>query len=347
MSDELKRLHNGSKIEQPLIMHSGHVHPKAETPADTVFSRFIQKVGQIFNRTQPVNKSQLGGRIKEMQTMADSVLNELLDFKKRIKKSINHNLYSLAAAIIDPIIKEAERVPHGIDSMDNTAHQVKIFSKYVDSIEKAKLWAEIGTVNTDLESLEQALIKQIATEFLMRIDRDIQVIQDYLNLALSAFEMSPSLENEIKEKLMPDLSPKIIALQQLKAIPKQFSIESFLQWRSHSDHEREAIFGTALHIIDEFSDEFLPSPRVEKESDHSDTLLYELYLLETKIKKIDQEIKKGRKLDKNQRKSYISTIERLEFEAHQLNANLHLSHEHSKRLEYYLETLLNLREELS
>ena len=53
------------------------------------------------------------------------------------------------------------------------------------------------------------------------------------------------------------------------------------------------------------------------------------------------------KLDENQRNVYFSMIERLELEAHQLNANLHLSHEHGERIENFLETLLNLREKLS
>ena len=282
MNDELDKLSEGSNLDQSSFMHPGNVHPKAETPSDTAFSRFIQKVGQIFNRSQQGNRNQLSGRIKEMQTMADSVLKELLDFKKRIEKSIDPNLYSLVAAIVDPLVKEARRVPYGIDNMDNTAHQVKVFSRYVDSIEKAKIWVEIGKSNTQQENLEQALVQQTAGEFLLRIDRDIQVIQDYLSLALSSFEMSPGLEIEIKEKLMPDLSPKILALRQLKTVPKQFSLDSFLQWRSHSDHSREEIFDMALYIIDEFSNEFLPSPTKEKESEHVETLLSDLNVLEKK-----------------------------------------------------------------
>lgn len=333
-----------SDSEQYLTQHS-HIVPKNESSSDTVFSRFIQKVGQIF-RSQPENKSQLSGRIKELQTMADGVLKELSEFKKRIKKTIDPNLYSLVVTIIDPLIKETGRVPHGIDKMDNTAQQVKVFSRYVDSIEKAKLWVEIGKANLHKQNLEEALIQQTVAEFLLRIDRDIQVIQDYLSLALSSFEMSSFLENEIKEKLMPDLSPKILELRQLKTIPVEFSLESFIHWRSHSDLSREAIFGSALHIIDEFSVEFLPSPKNENENEQLQAISADVNALEGKIKRLALEIKRGAYLDKDQRKAYISMIERLEVEAHQLNTNLHLSQEHGERIENFLEILLSLREVL-
>jgi hypothetical protein len=345
MDDELNKLSEESNVDQPFL-HPGHVQPKAESPTDTIFSRFIQKVGQIFNRSQPESKSLLGGRIKELQTMADGVIGELLEFKKRIKKSIDPSLYALVAANIDLLVKEARRVPHGIDKLDNKAKQVKVFSRYVDSIEKARLYVEIGREHRGAQQLEQALVQQTAAEFSLRIDRDIQVIQDYLSLALSSFEMSRMLENEIKDKLMPDLSPKILELRQLKIVPEDFSLDSFIKWRSHSDLIREGIFSTALHIIDEFSNEFLPMPKKEKENEHLQEYAEDLKILEHKVNRIFQEMKSGGPIDENRRKNYIAMIEKLEEEAHQLNTNLHLSYEHSERIENFLETLLKLRERL-
>lgn len=343
MEDEL---HKNSETSDHFL-HSGHIQPIPESLTDTVFSRFIQKVGQIFNRPQSDNKkNRLSGRIKELQTMADTVLSELQDFKKRIERSVDPSLYTIVVAGIDSLMKEAGRVPHGIDKMDNTAQQVKVFSRYVDSIEKAKLLVEIGKANPRRPGLEQALMQQAASDFLLRIDRDIQVIQDYLSLALSSFEMSQMLENEIKEKLMPDLSPKILELQQLKTVPRDFSLESFIKWRSHSDHSRETIFGMALHIIDEFSTEFLPSPKKENENEDFQAITSDLNALEHKINRISRDMKNVH-FNEEQRKACMDAIEKLEDEAHQLNANLHLSSEHGERIENYLETLLNLKEGLS
>lgn len=344
MDDKVNNL--SEEPEHSFHIQPGHVHPKTETPTDTVFSRFIQKVGQIFKPSQPEGKVPLSGRIKELQTMADSVIDDLQVFKKKIEKTIDPSLYALMVTIIDSLVKEAGRVPHGIDKLDNTAKQVKVFSRYVDSIEKGKLLVDIGKANPQKQKLEHALVEQIAAEFLLRIDRDIQVIQDYLSLALSSFEMSPALENEIKEKLMPDLSPKIKKLNQLKTAPPDFSVDSFLKWRSHSDHAREAIFGEALHIIDEFSTEFLPAPKKDKENEDVE-LVEGLNALEHKINRMSRDMKSGKHVDEDQRKAYISMIERLEEEAHQLNANLHLSPDHGERIENFLETLLNLRESLA
>jgi hypothetical protein len=159
--------------------------------------------------------------------------------------------------------------------------------------------------------------------------------------------MSKTLENEIQNKLMPGLSPKMQELRQLKTLPEDFSLNSFIQWRSHSDLAREALFGAALHIIDGFSDEFLPSPKKETESEHIQAILEDMNALENKINKLSFDIRNDGFIDENERKAYMTMIEKLEVEAHHLNANLRLSHEHGERIESYLETLLHLREDLS
>lgn len=348
MSEEAFKLPEQSDLEHHSAFQPGNVHPlsKSDT-SNNVFGRFVQKVSLIFTKTPQTSELKLNGRIRELQTIADTVLFELLDFKKDIKEKIDPDLFSLVTTILDPLIKEAGREPPSIEKMDNTAKQVKVFSRYVDSIEKAKAWVEIGKTQTTKEALEQALIQQTAKEFLSRIDRDIQVIQDYLSHALSSLEMSEILKNELKESLMPGLSPKMLVLHQLKKLPADFSLSSFIQWRSNADRHREILFGEILHIIDSFSHDFLPSPQKETENAQAKAILNQINSLEERIGKISLEMGNTRQMDENQRKNFQVILERLEAEVHQLNTNLHLSPEHGEIIESFLETLLSLREDLS
>ncbi|HEV8052033.1 MAG TPA: hypothetical protein VGP47_06025, partial [Parachlamydiaceae bacterium] len=225
--------------------------------------------------------------------------------------------------------------------------QVKMFSRYVDSVERGKVWVEIGKVNQDKDKLEQALIQQIALEFLFRIDRDIQVIQDYLGHSLATFEMSSILKDELRDKLMPDLAPKLLELYQLKNLPADLSLDSFIQWRADSDRSREIIFGAALHVIDHFSDVFLPSPKKEQESAHLQAIIQDLNILGEKIDNVSAEMAKAGKMNDTQRQVYVAILQHLEEEAHHLNCNLRITHEHGEQIESYLETILSLREDLS
>lgn len=347
MDDEAFKLPEMLNFDHPSTLQPGSVHPLPQPASDSIFGRFVQKIGMIFNRTQPPIDLNLNGRIRELKTIADTLLFELLDLKKQLQKIVEPELYSATLQLLDPLIKEAGKAPPMIERKDNTAKQVKVFSRYVDSIEKAKIWLAIGKMSNNKEALEQALIQQIANEFLARIDRDIRVVQDYLNHALSSLEMSEGLRNELKKKLIPGLSEKLLELYKLKKQPSDLSLKSFMAWRAHSDRDREIFFGAALHIIDSFSDEFLPCLPKERKNADLEEMEEKVHALEEHINIIAFEVGNKEQLNDLQRKNLYLSIERLESEAHQLNANLHLSYENSKKIETYLEVLSSLREDLS
>lgn len=258
MDDEAHPLPAPSDKEHASMLQPGNVHPLSKNHlSPTTFSRFVQKIGQIFARTPSNNEVKLSGRIQELQTMAERVFSELVAFKKEIKEKVDVELFSLVVVFLDPLMKETGRAPPVIEKEDNTVHQVKVFSRYVESIEKAKSWVKIGKEYSSREELERAIIHHAATEFLLRIDRDIQVIQDYLNCALSDVKKTEAIKNKLSEYLMPDLTSKIAELDQLKALPEEWSLQSFMQWRVDADEAREGYFSDALHMIDSFSDEFL------------------------------------------------------------------------------------------
>lgn len=261
MNDEAHLLPEKLDKEKPPVLPASHVHSFSKNRlSETPFVRFVQKIGQIFGRSNSQKSElKLSGRILELQARADQVFSELVVFKKEIKEKIDGELFSLVVVFLDPLMKETGRaIPHAGND-ENAVHQVKLFSRYIESIEKANDWVQIGRDAGNREELERAIIRQVAKEFLQKIDRDIQVIQDYLSCALSGVRKSEKIKNELSESLMPNLTFKFRALGELKLLPEDFSLQSFMQWRIFSDEKRERYFSEALHLIDRFAEEFLDS----------------------------------------------------------------------------------------
>lgn len=350
MSKELPEHTNGN-IDPfaKLRFGEGFTHSKkGDIGSESLFQRFFQKMGDIFKRPVQLNKEHpLSGRISELHTSAAEILVELIAFKQRMENESDPQLYSFICSIIDPIIKEVSRIQQSIEREGNTAQKVKSFSRYVDWIEKAREWVEFDKLRPESATIRQAVIKQTIKDFQTKIDRDIQVVQDYLNQAMGELDMTEEMKNELKEKLMPELSPSLRELYRLRQPEKELSLEEFIQWRSHSDQNREKLFGVSLHIIDTFAEEFLPSPVKEIETGHALASITQLNYVEARISELAQELEDDEPLDETRRKNYLDLLVRLDEEIHDLNGNLHLSHDQHERLQQSIESLVSLREKLS
>lgn len=349
MDDEAFELPKAPHLGRPPLFQPVIEGPFSQISlsSQTILSRFIQKIGLIFKRNSETHEASLNGRIKELQTTADNLLFELLDFKHDIKEKVDSSLFSLVTTLLNPLIKEIGRIVPTIEKKDNKLQQIKILSHYVESIEKAKAWAKLGRVHKNKDQLEQAIIQQVAKEFLGRIDRDMQLIYDYLANSLSLLQLSNALKMELKDHLMPGVSLKIQELNRLKTLPLDFSLNSFILWRSSSDRAREIFFDDALHIIDRFLEPFFPLPQKEKECEYSADILRQLNDFDNRVGKLMMDIQNLGTLDENRRTACLSVLGSLEKEAHELNSNLRLSQANGERIEGFLETLLGLREDLS
>ena len=342
MTDEAQPLPKTTDLKHTAFRMDIHATPKAP---ETALGSLLKKVAQIFNRT-PHSDSKLSGRIHELQTTADEILHGLTAFKSKIEKETDRRLFSLVCGIIDPISKEIARLQKVMERQGGATQQVKSYTRYVEWIEKARYWISLGDGSKDLEAIQQAVIQQTIQEFQTRIDKDIQIIQDYLNHAVENLVVSDDMRNVLKHKLDPELSPNLLKLYQLKEHPQDLSLDSLIPWRSAADHDREIFFSSSLHAIDTFFTDFLPSPAKEKESELSLMLLMQLGELEDKIARILADIEDQ---DSNEEFSNISlraALDRLEDEAHELNANLRLTHEHEERLQKSLNTLAHIRDKL-
>lgn len=315
---------------------------------ETRLGRFFQKINQFLKREPPPVDLKLQGRIRELQTSADKILLDLLNLKSALEDIVEPNIFALASNIIDPIIKEISRIQKAIEQQDGATQQVKTFHRYMEWMDKAKTWIELGTKKQYQQDLiQQAIVDHTIQEFYARIDRDIQVIQDYLHNSLNRPSVEHSLKHELQQGIEPQVLPYIAQLEQLKVLPEDLSLNALTQWKVGADQAREKYFGAVLHIIDSFAHKIGPSDQGDHESEHALEILLQLDALEEKISELAEQIEDIDALDDRKLKMCNQTLMHLEEEAHDLNTNLRLPQEHSERVQQAIESLSALRDNLS
>lgn len=332
------------------------------TPSKTEFSaqrksssssrlgRFFQKFNGLFKvEAQPLNEGKLSGRIHQLQNDVDALVDDLLSIREELEAEVDSKLPSLISSVVDPLIKEINRVQKAKEFQVSAAQQVKVSTEYSAWIEKAKRWIELCTKrHQQKEAISKAVMEHTIYEFHIRIDRDLQVIQDYLNHAMDSLQANDLIKNELKDKLEPELSHHLFELYLLKDHPPALSVESLQKWRAEADAARESYFSAALHTIDMFAGELNPQQVIEDVGDHhSIEIQVNLASLEEKLIKLEVEIRILDDVDSRDRKKLCrSLLVQLEEEAHHLNSDLRLSHEHIERVQQVLETLSAFKEQL-
>lgn len=223
---------------------------KTETEA-TPLSRFFRKVSQLFSN-HGIQDGKLWGRICEVQKISEQTIHDLIHFKQALELKADPQLFSLVCALVDSIIKEIARMHTLLEKKTGTTVRVKLGTKYVELTEKAHKWIALGHNLEDLNLIKQAVVMQTVLEFQALIDRDAQVIQDYLNHAAEDLPLSQRLKADLKKKLVPTLSPILMKLYALKEVPQELCLDTLMTWRLASDQHRESLFTEALHTIDTF-----------------------------------------------------------------------------------------------
>lgn len=333
MNEELPKLPNGS-------------YPPRNN-VETRLGRFFQRINHFFSNEPIDHEVKLIGRIHEMQSTTDKILEELLEFKSFLAEIAEPSIFSLVCNIIDPIVKEITRIQKGIDEQEAITQQVKVFNRYTEWLDKAKLWIELGkNKKYQKEIIQQAILTHTIQEFQAWIDRDVQVIQDYLHNSFHSFDIVDPMKQFLRDGIEPKVTPYIRRLLELKEPPKKLTIHSLTKWRAKADRERENLFGEALHIIDTFTNELMPIPFEEHKDDYSIEILKLIHKLEEGIFELKAQVKNPERLEEKSKKTCIQTLAHLEEEAHRLNSNLSLPQEYVDRVQHVIEGLFSIRQSL-
>lgn len=311
--------------------------------------RILNKINRFFSGPLPPKReTRLEGRIHQLHGDISKSIDKLLMIKDELQNEIDPQIISLISMIVDPLIKEIHRLRKGLQN-ESVAQQVKASKGFSEWIEKAKMWIELCSKRPiQKEALSRAVVDHAVQEFQATIDKDLQVIQDYLNHTMDRIEIDDIQKNELNEKLEPELSQNLIELLMLKNHPQDLTVHTLQMWRAEADLSRENCFGSALHTIDLFTDHAAPARDFEEKIDHYNLeIAGNLLVLEERIARLDAgiaELKNTR--NKELKKICIDELLILEQDAHELNSNLRLSHEHVERIQHSMEALAALHSQI-
>lgn len=335
------------------------VKPVVKVPVPQRESRvihFLKKVNLFFSdlfrisSTAPQKKeSKLLGRIHEFEKDIEHAINDLNQLRSELENESQPQFSFLIVSVIDPLIKEINRLEKAGVRHLTMAQQVKESKEYVDWIEKTKKWIELCSGRkTNEQAIQDAFIEYSFAEFRAKIDKDLQVIQDYLNVFLNKLEGNDLLKIELQDQLEQELSQHVFELYLLKDHPPSHSIETLNEWREEAELSREKYFSAALHVIDANIGELM-QPTILDEG--QDVYLVDIHIplesLEINLIKLGEEIlilKKGTSEEKI--KECLANLVKMEDEAHSLNGNLHLTHEHAARVQKVIDILASYRKAL-
>lgn len=312
-------------------------------PSEGRFDRFFQRINQFFTN-EPPNNTLLQGRIQELQSNADKVLAQLVDAKEALEqRSVDPFFILLVNSVFDPFIKELGRIQRAMNQDFTSPRQVKITNRYAEWVDKAKWWVDTCSRLETAEAACPLLLEHAVREFHFCIDRDIKLIQDYINQGIQSLELSESAHSELEERLSKELGIHLTTLHQLKMFPSEDSIEAFHVWRAQADSMRARCFSDALHIIDTITDDVLPLGNNGDEKESHPEQLSTIVALEARLTQLAIELEFIDGMDNAFKRKCAAQLSVLEEEAHRLNGDLRLKPEHSDRVQSALELLESFR----
>lgn len=308
--------------------------------------RGLERLGraiQQFFQKKPAKDPKLAGRIHELNRTAKDVLKELITIKIQLQDQVDPELYSHVEAVVDPLIKDITRIQKIMEEESNFALQVQVFKRYTASIEKANSWIQIKHHGNDKVSIEKAVVEHILNEFFERIERDLQVINDYQQHMLENLPLDEEERGRLWIELEDKIGSYVKSLLALKRVPNPLSIQRLSQWKRNVDQRREKYFDGALHAIDNLVHAYSPDSHEVEEHDHLVEIFSRMAALEEETAEFWNSIGTVDLKDMEIVAVCEERLARCEDEVSQLNLDLRLTPELIDRLQTIIDTLTTIR----
>ena len=255
---------------ESLVNQSNNLAGKAQET--TIFNKFVHKIKNIFKVADPkleVKKedSKLAGRIRELNKNASEVLKVLNTVREDLKNEVDNELYTFVESVMNPMIRDVERVQKIVKTEGALHHKMDAFNKYNKWIDKAKMWVQICSTAKNKNAISQAVVNHTISDFVALIDRDLQLIEDYQEHLLDDIEVSEDEKNILRDEIIYGLKPHVKRMMALKNHPKGITLENLNHWKDNADKRRERYFDAILHLIDSKVNEANPS-KVDNKEEH-------------------------------------------------------------------------------
>ena len=232
---------------------TSYLEIKPVTKPDTFkqrVNRFFLQITNIFAKQSSENDPNLMGAFPNLESFGQQTLDALSSLKERIENEGDAHLLAGAASLIDPIYREIKRLSKMMEGKHAAAHQVKLYNSYVICLDKAQLLiSSLGNAASEAE-MRTFVQQQLVEAFHAKIDRDLQLIRDYLDHSLAHPKLTEPERQKINWNIHEGLAEQLNSLQGLKESAQELRLETMTSWRSKVDDSREKWFGEALHIID-------------------------------------------------------------------------------------------------
>lgn len=327
----------------------GHARKKEKGIKKNILDRFVHRIkgSFAFFQEKPPMKSQLTGRIQDMQKAADTVLLELLAVKEDLKKSIDPEFFAFLEAVVDPLVKEVSKIKKTAVDQETVSRQAHTFKRYSQWIEKAKIWVQICS-KKDKEGIIRAVIKLTIQDFLEVIGRDLQVIEDYMEHMIENLAVNEEEKIALAQKIMLKVEPYIHSLKALRVKAEEIPLSKISEWKAKVDKKRERYFEGALYAIDKIIDKANPSAAAsEEEHEHLVEVFSQIALLEEEIPEFLNEVEQIKEVDDFLKNKFDARLEEIKKGLHQLNLDLRLTPELIDRLQFLFEMTSRIKEKLN
>lgn len=315
------------------------------------FVKRIKSFFKVFESSKKKKDLTLIGRIHELDADAESLMISLQQIKDYFAPSgqyaINEDpeLGIFLEALIDPLLKEAEQLKQTLHS-SSVPGQAKVFKRFSLWIERSRHWINYFDKKRSKKELLDAVIHYLVGEALQRIDRDVEVIKEYVNHQIHALPVDDERKLYLKNKIDGEIDVHIENLNLLKKRPAKITLEGVGYWKSQIDQCRQTYFDMTLHAVDMQIEEEFPDALNDEYNEHLQDSLLETVILETEVQEIADEISESDLSQPLVVKRLLSHIHALEDESHTMLLDLRLDGEVINRAEAVLERLGGLRTKL-
>ena len=301
-----------------------------------LLDRVVLRIRKIFSFSDESSPS-LKGRVEEMLPKINTIYYRLIGIKESV--SSNHgNLDELKAfidLILEPLIEQGLTLKEQRESTD-PFHQVKILDLYQIWIEKAESWIASYQSNSR-EAFCRLVNEYIWKNFASKVEKDLKIIEDYIEHAVQALLLSDGEKKTIKVSILRSISHHVMGLANLKKLPKEITFKELEEWNRRIDSERQHHFEMVLALIDRQVDEAKPYPLIDEHQHLLDVITLinsieeQTVVLKHRSDLFDSE---PHELESIQQKARV-----LLQEAHKLSLDLRLSQAIVERLENIQTTL--------
>lgn len=313
------------------------VHIPVVTPL-TFAGKLKKRLKAAFQFFENRKVQTLTGRIHELNSHATDVWHAIEQIKVQFDPGGHYNVQDdpdlniFLEAILDPLLKEAASLYQGLHS-PSIPEQAKAFKKFGLWLEKAKDWLHFFDRKRTKHEIVDAVVQHLVGEALIRIDRDIEVIKEYLHHQTAGLTSSQESQQALQKKLEESVAGQMLNLIALKKRPSKVTLEGLGYWKNQIDHYRQTFFDLALHTIDAAIENESPNRYSGEANEHLQEVISATTHLEWECNELLHEVQEGDLSDHVERNILRAHLLALSEETHSLMLDLRLGWDILTRLQ--------------